>query len=277
VEHEDYNKTDKDWKDSPNGKKWLAVAKLEALSRRFKIDVKTPWKASTPQTPPQQQKGAPQYQQRGTKGSKDSRGGRGASKKGTSTSSRRLPIRALRDGDINGPSIELTIVNNNTNASYILHALLDSGSRETVISSAPVNHLVVRGLSRVASEELLRECELLEFVLPEDTVVRPIDRIHLTAITRADLSAHEVFPFVLQSDEEYLIIGTRDMKRCNLLGYLTAAIQAVESDNEESRTSVVGQNHIHRTTGSDVTPDGDRHTRVEDGCGGHAPPAHSLP
>jgi hypothetical protein len=165
---------------------------------------------------------------------------------------------------MNGPSIKIAIVNKNTDASYILHALLDSGSRETVISSALVNHLVVRGVSRVASEKKLRECELFEFVLPEDTVVRPIDRVHLIAITEGDLSAHEVFSFVLQSDEEYLIIGTRDMNRCNLLRYLTAAIQAVESDNEESNTSVIGHDHIHRTTGSDVTPNGDTHTKVED-------------
>jgi hypothetical protein len=52
------------------------------------------------------------------------------------------------------------------------------------------------------------------------------------------------------------------MKGCSR--YLTAARQAVESDDEESKTSVIGHDHIHRTTGSDVTPNGDTHTKVED-------------
>jgi hypothetical protein len=165
----------------------------------------------------------------------------------------------LRDGAKDGPSIELTIVDNHTKATYT-HALLDSGSRETVISAALVHHLVVRGLSRVASEEQRRECELIQFVLPEDTVVSPRDRIHINTITKGGLSRHEVFPFVLQSEEEYLIIWTKDMKRCNLIEYLAATIAAVESDEEESRTSATGQYLLHRTTGDDGPPDGEKPT-----------------
>jgi hypothetical protein len=41
VEHPDYNKTDKSWAESPNGKRWLYVAKRNSLSRTFKIDMKT--------------------------------------------------------------------------------------------------------------------------------------------------------------------------------------------------------------------------------------------
>jgi hypothetical protein len=159
VKHPDYNTTDLAWKDSPNGKRWRTVAKQEALSLRYKIDGKTPWRGSSKPSAPPQRPSSPQLSRSvsspphtDAKRSAGSQGGRGgAGKKGTSTSPRRLPIRALRDGAINGPSIECTIVDNHTNASYTLHALLDSGSRETVISAALVNHLVVRGLSQVAS------------------------------------------------------------------------------------------------------------------------------
>jgi hypothetical protein len=67
-------------------------------------------------------------------------------------------------------------------------------------------------------------CELIQLVLPEDTVVSPIDRIHVNTITKGGLSAHEVFPFVPRSEEEYLIRGTKDMKGCNLIEYSAAKL-----------------------------------------------------
>jgi hypothetical protein len=48
AKHPDFNTTDLEWKDSPSGKRWLTVAKQETLSMRYKIDMKTPWRASKP-------------------------------------------------------------------------------------------------------------------------------------------------------------------------------------------------------------------------------------
>ena len=80
-------------------------------------------------------------------------------------------------GIADGPAIDISILHPTKSLTRERIAFLDSMSRETLISDTLVAHLAVEGLVVKAVLALLEE--KIEFELPNDQVVRPVDRAEL--------------------------------------------------------------------------------------------------
>ena len=133
------------------------------------------------------------------------------------------------------PNMRLSIISPSSNKFFAMSVILDSGSRETVISDAIVNHLATRGLIKEAPSEIRNRFNKVKFVLPSDDKMIPIDRIEVHIQIVGAIKSHIVYPYVLESMSEYLIIGNKDMVQFNLQSYLVESMNTIGLHNEHDR------------------------------------------
>jgi hypothetical protein len=128
-------------------------------------------------------------------------------------------------GCADGPSIQCLILHPTKSLSQDLLIFLDTMSRETLISETLVSHLAVQGFVVKAPKALLKE--KVNFELPNDLVVKPVDRVELCIHIKSLNKSVYIHPFVLKSHSEWALIGAVDMVKFGLLGELNSTLTSL--------------------------------------------------
>jgi hypothetical protein len=126
-----------------------------------------------------------------------------------------------------GPVAECIALHPTKSLTRDLLVFMDSMSRETLMRETLVSHLAVQGFVVKAPRALLKE--KVEFELPNDLVVKPVDRVELIVFIKALRKSVIIYPFVLESATEWLIIGGVDMVRYGLLSELNSKLTSLYS------------------------------------------------
>jgi hypothetical protein len=101
-------------------------------------------------------------------------------------------------------------------------------SREIVMSETLAHHLAVQGLARRPPSALLKE--QVQFELADGTVVKPVDRAHISLYSKVIKKALEIHPFVIESTHEWLLIGGVDMVAMGVTKVLMSGLNKSYTD-----------------------------------------------
>jgi hypothetical protein len=157
---------------------------------------------------------------------------------------------AVMSSQADGPGCDCTILHPTKSLTRDLYVFLDSMSRETLISESWVTHLAIQGLVVKAPKKLLEE--KVTFELPNDVVVRPVDRVEVILYLNSLKKSVIIHPFVIESMTQWLILGGVDMVKHGLLKELNLKLAAlygtgVEPFKDDDSTPVQHQMPLNQT------------------------------